>query len=319
MTESTSDFDISYVFRTILEQWQRIAVATIAGTLISLGYAFLAPIEYDSSVQLVPTETQSVSQLGTAAALLGKGAAPGLEDIDLYQTLLTSRKVLMQLSNTKFKVHEEQTEQLPLWEIYEVDSSSRIEMFYFHKALEKKVLVNTLGLGVGGVIQVSVRAKSPLLAQNMANAIVLLGQNEIESVRRMRFEAVISKLANAANSAKREWDTSVSKLTEYREINRSSLLPFQQLDLARLEMERQVREQKYLLARREEEQQKLEREKAAPPAVILDAAFLPVKKSHPKRQLIVVLGFILSASISGSAVILWSIFGKIGHLRRVID
>jgi hypothetical protein len=250
---------------------------------------------------LLPTQAPAADQLGAAAALLGKKSA-GSGDVDLYQSLLTSRTVIHKLLLAP--IHNESDTGNgriePLFHILGVDTSKPIKMDFMVDGLAKSISVGSKESGAGGILEIKFSAGTPWLAQQIGSAVLEIGQEELRLVRIERSEVILSRLSLAVAQAKGEWDSTSRIVTWYKDRNRSILLPEQALELSRREMERQVEEQKYLLARKEYESQVLEKVKAAPPMMILDPPNLPSHKSKPKRSLILAAGLI--AGLIGSCV-----------------
>lgn len=283
----------------ILAMWRRrlwILLATILGTGIALAYALTAPKVFESSALLIPTEPPKADQLGAASALLGKKGLGAAGDVELYQSLLTSRIVIHQLLRTPIPNGSDTGKGKfePVSAILGVDTNDAIQLSRTISKVSRSVSVNTKQSGASGIIEVKVQAKSPWLAQAMADHLLAIGQEEIRRVRAERYNVIMGRLSQAVGQAKSEWEASARSLANYREANRSIFLPSQQLVIDRLVMERAAKEQTYLMARRDYEQQRLDREKATPPMVVLDPAQLPAQKSKPKRLAIMILGVFTS-------------------------
>lgn len=303
----------------VLAVWRRrflVAGVTVVGALAALAYGFLAPKEYRSTALLVPMEAPNRDALSGAAALLGKKAPPG-SDLDLYQALLRSRNVMRRLLVSPMVDGSDtgRGRTLPLFTIIGVDTSSSLEVAQAKEMLSDKIDVQETGTGSGGILSVTVSAGQPWLAQQIANAVVAIGQEELRVVKGERFVATLSRMETAADRAKAEWERAASALADYRDRNPSAYLPAQQLAIDRLVLERQVKEQKYLMARREVEASILEKGKAAPPTIVLDSADYPVRKSKPKRSLILVAGTALSFLLASMGAMAFAAFGEGG--RRV--
>lgn len=286
--------------------WSRkkmILGAGLTTMAVATAYAFfLAKPLFVSSALLIPTQTTNVSsELGAAAVLLG-GKKSGSADVDLYQSLLTSRTVIhkllripiQNLSDTgKGRVE-------PLFQVLSVDTAAPMQVEGTVAGLSKSVTVGSKESGAGGILEVKFSANSAWLAKAIGDHLLQIGQDELRLVRMERADVVLSRLSVAVNQAKGELDSASKVLAYFKDRNRSIVLPEQMLQVYRLEMEKSAKEQKYLLARKEYEMQLLEKAKAVPPMMILDPANLPARKSKPKRSLIMAIGLI--AGIMGASV-----------------
>ncbi len=261
-------------------------VLAIAHTLI------IATPEFESSALLIPTQTSpQVDQLGAAAVLLGK-TGTGQGDVDLYQSLLTSRKVIQRLLKVQIKNQSDtgRGQIQHLYSILEIDTNSPIKYENAVKGLAKSVRVGSKESGDGGILEITVTANSAWLAQEIGNNLLAIGQEELRAIRIERSDVILSRLGIVVSLAKSEWDTAAKKLTWYKDRNRSVILPDQLLEMSRLEIEKTAKEQKYLLVRNQYEMQLLERAKATPPMMILDSANLPARKTRPKGRFVAILG-----------------------------
>lgn len=270
---------------------------------------------FEATALLIPIEQGHVGgQLsGTAAALLGGKNNGGGSDVDLYQSLLTSRTVMHKtLMSVFLDLRDTATlREKPLYRILGVDTSKNIVMENVLNALSGSIVVGAKDSRESAILKVKGQAAYPWLAQQLTDIVLNNGQEELRRVRTERYDAIMGRLAIAVNIAKLEWDTSARKVAYFRDRNRSISLPDQALEVSRLELDKQAKEQKYFLARRELEQQQMDREKATPPMLILDSANLPAKKSGPKRGMILVIGLI-AGFVCGSAYVIVEkmLFGK---------
>lgn len=293
----------------VLSVWRRkwaVVAAAFLGGILSAVYAYHVPLVFESTVLLIPTENQKSDQLGgAAAALIGAKKGGETSDLDLYQSLLTSRTVMNKLVRKKIPNQSDTGKGRleTVFSIFKSDTTDRAKFSFLMDGLRQSIFVVSPGTGSGGILQVSVDAPTAWLAQEIADTIVALGQEEIKRVRAERMDAILPILEASAKVAKADWDQSSFAIARYRDRNRSIVLPDQQLELDRLLMERQLQEQKYLLVRKEVEQQILERSKAVPPAVVLDSADLPPVRKKPMRSLIVLIGTAVAGLLAVSLIL----------------
>ncbi|MBK8805020.1 MAG: hypothetical protein IPN71_23695 [Fibrobacteres bacterium] len=305
------DFDLRACVLHIWSARNWLVLGALVGGAIAAGYAYgIAKPVYESSALLLPTEAPKDDQLGAAAALLGK-KSNSLGDVALYKSLLSSRRVVNKLLFAS--IHNEHDSARgkvePLFRTLRVDTANPKQMESVIKSLSGSIVVesknSTAGIG-GGIIEVTTSASSPWLAQQIGNTVLTIGQEELRTIRIERADAIGVYLSRATEAARKEWDSAAIQLTYFRDRNRSLLLPNQILALSRLEIEKQAKEQKYLMARKELEFLELERAKAAPPMMILDQANLPATKVRPKRMMIMALGLMAGFFLG--------VFGVLGRL-----
>lgn len=300
--------DVLEMTRTLWEHRKIISLISLGTLLLAACYAFLIakPI-YKSTALLIPTQAPSLDQLGGAAALLGKKGGASA-DVELYQSLLTSRTVIRKLLLAPIQNHADtakgRTE--PVFQVMAIDTNNKALTQDAMAKLASSIDVNAKETGEGGILEVTISSEAPWLSQQIGNSVLEIGQEQIRTIRIERSSTILARLKIAAHEAQTEWDSSTSRLTWYKARNRSAMLPEQLLEISRLDMERLTKEQKYLMARREFESQQLERAKAAPPMLILDSADLPARKSKPKRVLILALGLAAGFFCGCVGVLVWS-------------
>jgi uncharacterized protein involved in exopolysaccharide biosynthesis len=312
MNDVAEEIDLKAMFQVFWINRKWIVIATLVCWAIAATYAYLiAKPAYTSTALLLPTQASSGDQLSAAAALLGKGAG-GTGDVELYQGLLTSRTVMFKLIHSPVRDLSDSgvARIAPLYALLRLDSTKPISMSNGALGLAKSIVVGSKQTGAGGILEVRTTASSPWLAQEIGNLVLEIGQEEIRQVRVKRSDIVLARLAVAVKMAKDEWDSAARNLTNYRDRNRSITVPEQMLALSRLEIDKQAKEQKYLLARHEFELQILEKAKATPPMMILDSADLPLSKSYPKRVLIMAVGIALGIAGGCVSVLIWKMFLK---------
>lgn len=295
-TMPEDEIDLRELFLTLWARKRMILAVSLMTFVISTAYAFLiAQPVFVSSALLIPTQIANTgSELGAAAALLG-GKKSGSADVDLYQSLLTSRTVIQKLLRVPVKNLSDtgKARMEPLFQIMSVDTSVPLQVEGAVAGLSKSVVVGSKESGAGGILEIKFSANSAWLAKAIGDHLLQIGQDELRLVRLERADVVLSRLSIAVNQAKSELDSASKVLAYFKDRNRSISLPEQLLQVYRLEMEKSAKEQKYLLARKEYEVQLLEKAKAVPPMMILDPANLPAKKSKPKRTLIMALGLMI--------------------------
>ena len=297
-TEEAGEIDLLDLLKFLNHHRWKIAASAIGGLSLAGLYAFvLATPVFMSSALLLPVQSQNLDQLGAASALMGKKLGNS-GDVDLYQSLLTSRTVIKKLIRTEIAESDSSSKMTPVYQALDIDTSNPIKLEVAIKNLSKSIKVDSKESGVGGILEVKAEAKSPWLAQQLLSSILKIGQEEIRLIRIERTNVIINRLGIAVSQAKSEWDSAAGALTWYKDRNRSIILPDQMLKIAKFEMEKQAKEQKYLLARKEYEMQLLEQAKAAPPMMILDPANYPAKASKPQKKLLLVFG--LFAGLFGS-------------------
>jgi LPS O-antigen subunit length determinant protein (WzzB/FepE family) len=308
-TPLTNDdaIDIKVILAQLIEGRLWIFLGVFLGGAVAIYQAFVVkkPV-FESLALLIATESERKGgQFSEAAALFGESSDLFGGDAELYQSLLSSRTVMYRTLLTTFHdardtatIHEK-----PLFQILNLDTANKSSMESELKTLSESIEVGTKEKRQTSILNVKGRAEYPWLAQQLTNVVLKNGQEELRRVRVERYDAIMERLSVAVNMARREWDSTAKNLAYYKDRNRSISLADQALELSRLELEKQAKEQKYFLARKELEQQQMNREKATPPMLILDSANFPAKQSGPKRVLIIVAG-LMAGFVCGCASVL---------------
>lgn len=303
--EFVSIFDLG---RLLWSNWRIIALSTFVAACGAAIYAFkFAPVVYESSAILLPVQSSS-DQLGAAAALLGKKMS-GSADVELYQNLLTSRSVILTLLKTAVENKSDtgKGKSEPLLKILAVDPMNQEEMEDIRNSLAGCITVGSKSPGSGGIIEVKFIAGSAWLAQEIGIKVLEIGQAELQAIRKQRSQIILDKLNNAVEIAKSQWNESAVAVASFRDRNRSIATPDQLLVFSRLEIEKQVQEQKYLLTRKEYEVQNLEMEKNVPAIMILDLPNYPSRPIKPRRPLILLIGLLTGLFGSCLGIIGWKL------------
>ncbi|MBK9577337.1 MAG: hypothetical protein IPK50_05520 [Fibrobacterota bacterium] len=304
-SEEPQEIDLTKIASILLKRRAIVLATAFVFTAISLVYAvFIAKPIFESSALLIPVESTNPDQMGAAAAIFGKKIGKS-SDVELYQGLLTSRTVIQKLLFSEFKNASDTGKgQLePLFKILKIDTSKQDRVENSIKLIAKSISVDSKSAESGSILEIKFSAGSAWLAQEMGNALLSIGQEELKNVRMERSSIILTRLTSVVNETKHDWDSTAKVLALYKDRNRSISLPEQQLTVYRLEMEKNAKEQKYLLIRKEYDLQQIERAKATPPMLILDPANLPATKSKPKRSLILMIGC-LCGVIFGSSLAL---------------
>lgn len=312
------EFDLREIFKTLWSKRIIIGLVSLLSLMLATVYAFvIAKPVFESSALLLPTQAPASNDLGAAAALLGKKSGSS-GDLDLYQSLLTSRTVIHKLLLSSMPNRDDSAKGAsePLFKILNIDTAVPFDIEMATYSLSNSISVGTKASGEGGILEVRIAASQPWLAQEIGNFVLEIGQEELCRIRGDRADVILPQLALVVNRARSEWDSAAKNLTWYRDRNRSIVLPEQLLAVSRLEIEKQAKEQKYLLVRKEYEMQMLEKSKATPPMMILDPANLPPKKSRPKRGAILIAGLFLGLIGSSIAILAWKTLNVGGKSKR---
>jgi len=307
--QTNSADDMIDIRELLLGLWSKkwiIALVTLFGAVAAAWYVKTRAPSYESTAILISIEGSKSDPLGGAAAFLGKKSSGGSGDLDLFINLMTSRTLLRKLllreipnmsDSAKGRVE-------PIYKIMNTRINDPKSVRSAVSVLSQSIKVITTDDGPsGGTFKVKVSGGSPWLAKELTDNVLILVQDEFRNVRAERSNVVLERLDYAVKQAYAEWESASGALTQYRERNRSITLPYQLLEIDRLTLERQAKEQKYLLVRKEKEQILIDRAKAAPPAIVLDSADIPTQKTGTQGRKIFMIGVLMAFGAASASVL----------------
>ncbi len=246
---------------------------TFAAALLSVGISLLQPNIYTGTTKILPPQSNKSSSLNSVmldqlGGLAGAaGGALGLKDPNaLYISMMKSRTICEKIVNrfSLQKVYEQKTIMDTL------------------KALEKE---STIASGKDGVITVEVDDKDPQRAADMANAYV----EELNSL--------LKTLAITEASQRRQFFDSQLKPAKDRLTDAEVMLdrtPTTSLHYLEALRNLKYQESIYQVLAKQFEVAKLDEAKDSPLIQVLDKAYVPERKSKPKRSLIVIVATLIA-------------------------
>ena len=305
-----------------------VKVSLIAG-IIGLIYALYATPYYRSTTSMYPALDAeksggilggSIKGLAESYGLMGLGSAPTYNIPDIVLSRRIKKNII--LSKWKSRAFPDSTNLIKFWEIDKPDRFSPyiiLDLFRFFLPKQKEYSTSTDKLHLenaieklqrqisvneeqSGLIVVSVLMEDPFLSANITNYIAdyvkdfISLEQEKEAIKKKEF--IFSQM----QSAKIDLSDSEFKLTNFLKLNPLALgNPDLQLQQGRLIREIEENQAVYITLRQQYEIAKIEAEEDKLFINILDEGDVAVRKSKPKRSLIVLssisLGIMLSLLI----------------------
>src|SRR5450759_1295790 len=250
-----------------------ILVLTFAAALVAIGISMLMPNIYTGTSEIFPPQSsQSSSVNAIMLAQLGglsssAGAALGLKDPNaLYIAMLKSRNIM-----------EKIVRHFDLQTVYEEKT-----MTDALKALEKE---STISSGKDGVIVVEVEDKDPQRAAALANTY-------IDELNKLMQTFALTEASQRRLFFETQMKPEKDKLTDAMILlDKTPNTSLQYMDALR---NFKYHESIYDVLIRQFASAQLDEAKDSPLIQILDKAFVPEKKSKPKRSLIVILATLVA-------------------------
>ena len=294
--------------------------SSIAG-FIGLIYALVATPFYQSTTTMYPAlETEnsggilgsSIAGLAESYGLMGLGSAPTYNIPDIVLSRRIKKNII--LSNWKSNTYPDSSNLIKFWEIDKPNRfspfiildllkplfpsgggfSTSADKIHLENAIEKLQRLISVSEEQSGLIVVSVLMEDPALASDITNYIAdyiknfISYEQEKEAIKKKEF--IYSQML----SAKGDLSESEFKLTNFIKRNPLALgNPDLQLQQGRLVREIEENQAVYITLRQQYEIAKIEAEEDKLFINILDKGDIAVRKSKPKRLLILLSSIML--------------------------
>lgn len=297
----------------------------ITGAVIGL----LTPNEFVSEVKLLPEleSKDGVGGLGKFKSLAGLagidlGSMSSSEAIrpDLYPNIIQSTPFMLEALKKKIFIKKSRNYQ----SIYEYLRHQRENTLYYkilgdsddgyenNQTLQQSITSGALSLNkketiiikelqkrIGaaidkksGVISISAKMTDPIAAANLATFAQEYLTRYITNYRTEKTRKEITFLENRVSDAKKRYDGSLFNLSNYQDKNRGLFLNVAKDQEKKLQYDVDLSFNLYSELSRQLEEAKVKIQKEAPVFKVLEPAQIPLKKSEPKRS-VMVIGFIL--------------------------
>ena len=272
------------------KKWRSVAMFGILGALVAAAASLLLPSYYRSGAAF---QAETAAPLPLSGALAGLAAQVGGLQLgaqsspQLFGDLLTTDAVLRHIASVRFIWN---VDTLPLSAIYGYQSGNLEKRIYDTvKRLRKSISVD-VNLRTG-VVRFSVEARSPELAEALADSLLTALNEANVALRQTRASAERTFTSGRAAQARDELTAAEHDLSDFYARNRVITgSPALQMQEARLRRAVDMSQQVYVQLRLQEEQAAVQAVRNTPAISVIDPPVTPVKRSRPKRQLAVLLG-----------------------------
>ena len=279
---------------------------------LGITHALLAPVRYTATTRFIVAQSPTLPSLGGLSALasrFGQALPPSIAGDytpRLLLAALTSREVLDAVLDTALVV-DDRSETIRLLSWYDVRGDSRPERLENGRKLLNKRM-NTALDDRTGILTLSVEDGDPDVAAAIARALVavlndfnLRTQQTTSKATRVFLEHRVGDVVAELGQAEEDLRTF---LQQNRQVSGSPQL---QLVQARLQRRIDLRQQVYMELSQALEQARTNEVKDTPVLTIIEHAVPPVKRSWPRRKLIVIGWLVagLAAALVWIAVSSW--------------
>lgn len=336
--QSTADIEISVsdIVSFIKSNRKRIAIWGGALAIAGIIYALLAQKEFESSTQLMP-ELQSSSALGKMGGLSALAGLAGIDlnqmnttdavRPDLYPNILQSLPFGLYLLKQPVYVAENQ-KTMTLESFLDEKGQSWMSTIIPNKAPQQTLLldpkkssnafeltkkqqdlINELQKRViitfdrkTGVIVINAKMPDPVVAATVAQKSVEYLKEYVTSYRTDKARNQVKFLGTQVAEAKKRYQNAEARLANFRDQNRFLALQTAKIEEQRLQADYILAQNLFNNLSQQYEQAKIRVEEETPVFKTLEPATIPLKRSEPKRTLIVigfgVIGLIIGVAIS---------------------
>jgi uncharacterized protein involved in exopolysaccharide biosynthesis len=286
------------VSRDLVRHWRVAVAAALLGAVAGGVTALLLPSYFRSGTafqaESVPAPQISGALAGLASQIGGLNVATQ-NNAQLFADLLTTDAVLRRVAAASFPWHAG-TASLPVIYGYDQEPAGWREYRTVHK-LRKQLRVD-VNIRTG-VVRFSIEARTPALAEALAES-TLTALNEANiTLRQARAAAERTFTSQRAADAQQELAQAEGALQKFYERNRTiTNAPSLQIEEARLRRAVDMAQQVYVQLRLQEEQASVQAVRNTPSISVIDPPLLPVKRSWPQRRLAVLLGGLIGLGLA---------------------
>jgi uncharacterized protein involved in exopolysaccharide biosynthesis len=341
--------DVGKIFKVISKNKWAILIATIISAALGIFIAINTPNEYASQVQILP-ELESkdaaggLSKFKSLAGLAGVdlGAMGGTDAVrpDLYPNILQSTPFLMDVMNMKVyaskykrtmvmsKFMEENENQALITRLFGKSDEKDKDAFVVNPntipietiRLDKKQdeLIKEFQKRIGttldkktGVISIAVKMQDPVIAATIVRYAQDYLTKYVVTYRTEKTLKDIKFLEDRLNEAKRRYDNALYSYSSYQDRNKGLFLNIAKDQGKKLQYEVDLSYNLYAELAKQLEEAKIKVHRETPVFKVLEPAQIPVKKSEPKRS-VMVLGFAFLGLILSMIVVLAKNYKSLG-------
>jgi uncharacterized protein involved in exopolysaccharide biosynthesis len=335
-TDSEITIDISKIFKVIGKHKWLILIVTILFSGLGVFIAINTPNEYVSQVQILP-ELESKDAAGGLSKFKSLAGLAGVDlsslssseavRPDLYPNILQSTPFLMDVM--KLKIYAAKYKQNLIMSRFLAENNKRelatkifgesdekdkdaiiinpkdipLETIRLDKKqdLQIKDLQKRIGATLdkkSGVISISVKMQDPVVAATLVKYAQDYLTEYVVKYRTEKTKKDITFLNERISEAKRRYDNALYAYSSYQDRNKSLFLNIAKDEGKKLQYEVDLSYNLYAELAKQLEEAKIKVQRETPIFKVLEPAQIPVKKSEPKRSVMVIgfafLGLILS-------------------------
>lgn len=313
---------------------QAILIGAVIGGLAGTIYAFSKPNEYTSQVTLLPEiQTKGTGNLGGLGSLAGlagidvTGLTGGADAVrpELYPTVLQSVPFALTVSKQLVYSKEfKRTETLETYlkakntpgflsrflsffsstpdsitTVYTGPNTGALQLTKQQAELAQYITGRVMGTydKKSGVLTINSTLPDPIIAATTTQHALAYLTDYVTSYRTEKARKEVDFLTKQVANAKQRYQNAELDLSSYRDRNRSLFLNTAKIEEQRIQAEFLLAQELYNTLSKQSEMAKIKVQQDTPVFKILEPAQVPLKKSGPKRTIIVMVCFLLGSAV----------------------
>jgi len=291
------------VANTLLKRWRTVVFVPLAAGIVTAAISFAVRPTFTATSSFVPEARSSARLTGGVADIAGLASqfglslgAEGSQSPRFYAELARSRQTLEHLLVSRFPNVDGRG---AIQDSTTLVRSLQVSGKSFSDSLELGVRKLRARLSVKvdnptSIVTVSVEVGDPDLAANVTNSLVGYLNDFNSQVRQSQARERRKFVEQRVKEGEDDLREVEEQLRRFYEANRSwQQAPQLVFEEGRLRRQVEIRQNVYLTLRREYESARIEEVNDIPLITVIDRAVPPVRRSWPKRSLLVVLALVL--------------------------
>lgn len=336
---AADEFEISFaeILQFFRSNFRRMVLWGIAFGFIGTIYAFTAQKEFESKAVVLP----EIASSGSMGKIGGLGALAGLAGIDisqmnsteairpdLYPSITQSLPFALHLLQQKVYISSIQ-KTLTIEDYFDSLNKSWLDSFFntkektdqkldpnkYSQAVEldtkQEALVKEIQKRVvtgfdrkTGIITINTKMPDPVAAATVARLSVEYLKEYVTNYRTDKARKQLTFLQKQVNEAKARYQNSEAALAGYRDRNSFLVMNSAKISEQRLQSEFMLAQNVYNGLVQQYEQAKIKVQEETPIFKMLEPAKIPLKKSEPKRMILILISILLGIMIGVSISLL---------------
>lgn len=300
---NSEQVDLTEIIVILLRRKVLIAVVTLVAIVIAVVYSLVAEEKFSARTKMVyeSASAKSMSEsLGALVAIAGINSSSGSDMSAYFSDIIYSRDFLNPILDSVWQVDElDSTNKQNLFSLWKVKSWvdtnevhwKRLMRYEALDMITKKISFDVIPSS--GLMVVETEFSTPYLSYQINNFIIEQLNNVV--LKTINQKSVVNRefVEVRMNQAEDDLKSSEVSMKNFRQKNMVVGSPMLMLAQQRLIREMNVRQEVFITLRQQYEMAKIDENKNIPVISTIEKATIPVKRSFPKRKIIVVIGMVL--------------------------